>query len=68
MIPEKTNKPNYNLNNRDIEGTLPRGHHCFATSRHCDPLNPVYPLPSAGVKFPPEVPKFLRKDGSNRET
>ena len=60
MIPEKTNKPNYNLNNRDIEGTLPRGHHCFTTSRHCDPLNPVYPLPSAGVKFPPEVPKFLR--------
>ena len=60
MIPEKTNKPNYILNNRDIEGTLPRGHHCFATSRHCDPLNPVYPLPSAGIRFPPEVPKFLR--------
>ena len=60
MIPEKTNKPNYILSNRDIEGTLPRGHHCFATSRHCDPLNPVYPLPSAGIKFPPEVPKFLR--------
>ena len=60
IIPDKTNKPNYNLSNRDIEGTLPRGHHVFSTSRHCDPLNPVYPLPSAGIKFPPEVPKFLR--------
>ena len=60
IIPEKTNKPNYILSNRDIEGSLPRGHHCFTTSRHCDPLNPVYPLPSAGIRFPPEVPKFLR--------
>ena len=60
LIPEKTNKPNYNLSNRDIEGTLPRGHHVFHTSRHCNPLNPVYPLPSCGAKFPPEVPKFLR--------
>ena len=60
LIPDKTNKPNYNLSNRDIEGTLPRGHHVFHTSRHCNPLNPVYPLPSCGTKFPPEVPKFLR--------
>ena len=60
IIPEQSNKPNYILSNRDIEGSLPRGHHVFKTSRHCDPLNPVYPLPSAGVKFPPEVPKFLR--------
>ncbi len=60
MIPDESNKPNYNLSNRDIEGTLPRGHHCFTTSRHCNPLNPVYPLPSAGIKYPPEVPKFLR--------
>ena len=60
LIPESTNRPNFNLNNRDIEGTLPRGHHVFQSSRHCDPLNPVYPLPSAGVRFPPEVPKFLR--------
>ena len=60
IIPEETNKPNYILNNRDIEGTLPRGHHCFTSSRHCDPLNPVYPLPSSGVRFPAEVPKFLR--------
>ena len=60
VIPEKSNKPNYNLSNRDIEGTLPRGHHCFATSRHCDPLNPVYPLPSSGIRYPPEIPKFLR--------
>ena len=60
IIPEQSNKPNYILSNRDIEGSLPRGHHVFKTSRHCDPLNPVYPLPSAGVKFPPEIPKFLR--------
>ena len=60
LIPEITNKPNYNLSNRDIEGTLPRGHHVFQTSRHCNPLNPVYPLPSCGAKFPPEIPKFLR--------
>ena len=60
IIPDKSNKPNYILSNRDIEGSLPRGHHVFKTTRHCDPLNPVYPLPSSGVKFPPEIPKFLR--------
>ena len=59
-IPDKVNKPNYNLSNRDIEGTLPRGHHCFVSSRHVDPLNPVYPLPSCGEKYPLEVPKFIR--------
>ena len=60
LIPDKTNRPNFNLNNKDIEGTLPRGHHCFKTSRHCDPLNPEYPLPSTGVRFPLEIPKFMR--------
>ena len=60
LIPDKTNKPNYNLSNRDIEGTLPRGHHVFHTSRRCNPLNPVYPLPSCNAVFPPEIPKFLR--------
>ena len=59
-IPENVNKPNFNLSNRDIEGSLPRGHHCFVSSRHVDPLNPVYPLPSCGEKFPLEVPKFIR--------
>ena len=59
-IPENVNKPNFNLSNRDIEGSLPRGHHCFVSSRHVDPLNPVYPLPSCGEKYPLEVPKFIR--------
>ena len=60
LILEKTNKPNYILSNRDIEGSLPRGHHCFTSSRHCDPLNPIYPLPSSGIRYPPDIPKFLR--------
>ena len=60
LIPDKTNRPNFNLNNKDIEGTLPRGHHCFNTSRHCDPLNPDYPLPSTGARYPLEIPKFMR--------
>ena len=60
IIPEKTNKPNFNLSNKDIEGTEPRGHHCFTTSRHVDPLNPKYPLPSCPDKYPLPVPKFLR--------
>ena len=60
IIPEKTNRPNFNLSNKDIEGTEPRGHHCFTTSRHVDPLNPRYPLPSCPDKYPLLVPKFLR--------
>ena len=60
IIPEKTHRPNFNLSNKDIEGTEPRGHHCFNTSRHIDPLNPQYPLPSCPDKYPLPVPMFLR--------
>ena len=60
IIPEKTNKPNFNLSNKDIEGTEPIGHHCFNTNRHVDPLNPDYPLPSCHDKYPLPVPMFLR--------
>ena len=60
LIVEKSNKPNFILSNRDIEGSLPRGHHCFTSSRHCNPLNPIYPLPSAGIRYPQEIPRFLR--------
>ena len=60
IIPDKTNRPNFNLSNKDIEGTEPRGHHCFNTSRHVDPLNPDYPLPTCHDKYPLPVPMFLR--------
>ena len=60
LIADLINKPILNLNNRDIEGTIPRGHHCFKSTRHTNPLNPEYPLPSCGIKYPLEKPKFLR--------
>ena len=58
MIPDESNKPNYNLSNRDIEGTLPRGHHCFTTSRHCHPLNPIYPYLRRELNIPRKFQNF----------
>ena len=52
------NKPNYNLSNADIEGSLPKFNN-IKTNRQVNPLNPEYILPSAN-EFPVQAPKFLR--------
>ena len=53
-------KPDYTLSNKDIEKSSPVGHHCFNTSRHVNPLEPEYPLPTAISPFEEDKPKFLR--------
>ena len=54
------NKPDFTLSNQGIEKSSPRGHHCFKTSRHVNPLEPEYPLPTCHTPFEPYQPKFLR--------
>lgn len=51
-------KPEYNLTNKDIEGSSPNVKE-FSTVRCTNPLQPKYQLPKC-EEYPPEFPRFIR--------
>jgi len=54
------NRPEYNLETSDIEGTKPNAaRDTMRTKRVTDPLDPKYKLPIVEQR-PPTPPKFLR--------
>ena len=53
------NKPEYNLNNKDIEKSWPHWNKFVTTRSPTNPLNPVYTL-SKVEYVPPEPVKFIR--------
>jgi hypothetical protein len=54
------NRPEYNLETRDIEGTKSNvAKDAIRTKRMTDPLDPKYKLPVVEQR-PPTPPKFLR--------
>lgn len=58
ILHHKLNKPEFNLTNKDIDGSSPQ---CvkFKTMRQFNPLEPKYNLPKVEELQPP-VPKFIR--------
>jgi len=58
LIKENISKTVFNLRNDDIKGTQPQINKFIAT-RHCNPLEPEYKLPSAQIKVS-TPPKFIR--------
>ena len=53
------NKPEHNLNCKDIAGAYPQCNTLFVTTRVTDPLQPKYQI-SKVEQFDPPVPKFIR--------
>jgi len=64
LILSDLNKPEYNLQNSDIEKSKPNFIKFSTTRPPNNPLNPVYKLPEVEI-MPPTPPKFIRDQLSN---
>lgn len=59
-VPKQLNKPNFNLSNKDIEGSKPNCSKCNKLTRHSNPLQPQYNLPKGEEIQIEDNTKFIR--------